>query len=37
MEFTVNEYNELVDYMTRAVDQYATLPEDIEKKIDEKA
>jgi len=36
-EFTAQEYQELVDYMTDAVDKYASLPEDKDKEMDQKA
>jgi hypothetical protein len=36
-EFTAQEYQELVDYMTDAVDKYASLPDDKDKEMDQKA
>jgi hypothetical protein len=36
-ELSNKEYQDLVDYMTSAVDQYATLPEDKENEMTQKA
>ena len=36
-EFSAKDYQDLVDYMTDAVDEYCTLPEDREEAIEQEA